>query len=200
MKAHYRLFAIVVSVFLVLDQVTKYWARDAMKPRERIEVIPGFFNLTLQENPGAAWGILATNEYRLVFFTIITLVAFVVILGYFRKLRDHETVLAWALSLIFSGAAGNFIDRMSAKHTVTDFLDFYASGAAAPITRKILGSAHWPAFNVADACISTGVALFVIHILFLEGRGGDGVPPQEDAETGETTTPTDPGDAPSPAV
>ncbi len=170
MRAHYRLFAIVVPVFLILDQITKYWARSAMKLRERIEVIPGFFNVTHQENPGAAWGILATNEYRLVFFTIITVVAFAVILAYYRNLKDDERVLAWGLSLIFSGAAGNFIDRMSPKHSVTDFLDFYASGAAAPIVRKVLGSAHWPAFNVADACISIGVTLFVIHILFLEKR------------------------------
>jgi len=141
-----------------------------MKLRERIEIIPGFFNLTHQENPGAAWGILGDNEYRLVFFTIITLVAFVVIIGYFRKLKSHERTLAWGLSLIFSGAAGNFIDRMSPRHTVTDFLDFYASGSAAPLVRKVLGSAHWPAFNVADACISVGVTLFVIHILFLEGK------------------------------
>jgi signal peptidase II len=194
------LFAIIVPVFLVLDQVTKYWARDAMKLRERIEVIPGFFNLTHQENPGAAWGILATNEYRLVFFTIITLVAFVVILGYFRKLKDHETVLACALSLIFAGAAGNFIDRMSARHTVTDFLDFYASGAAAPITRKILGSAHWPAFNVADSCISIGVALFVIHILFLEGRSGSDVSSQDDAVAEDGAAPTASLEDPSPAA
>ena len=170
MRTHTRLFAIVVTVSVITDQITKHLARDAMKLRERIEVIPGFFNLTHQENPGAAWGILGTNEYRLVFFTLITLVAFVVIIGYFRKLRDDEHVLAWALSLIFSGAAGNFIDRMSPRHTVTDFLDFYASGAAAPLVRKVLGSAHWPAFNVADSCISVGVTLFVIHILFLEVR------------------------------
>jgi signal peptidase II len=169
-NTHTRLFVIVVAVSVFLDQVTKYMARDAMRLRERIEIIPGFFNLTHQENPGAAWGILGDNEYRLVFFSIITLVAFVVIIGYFRKLKSHERILAWGLSLIFSGAAGNFIDRMSPRHTVTDFLDFYASGSAAPLVRKVLGSAHWPAFNVADACISTGVTLFVVHILFLEGR------------------------------
>jgi len=181
LRPHYRLFAIVVPVLLVIDQATKYWARSAIKEHgEFKEVIPGFFNLTHSENPGAAWGILATNEYRLVFFSIITTVAFVVILGYFRKLKEHETLLAWGLSLIFSGAAGNFIDRLSPRHTVTDFLDFYASGAAAEPMRKVLGSAHWPAFNVADACISTGVALFVIHILFFEGRK-----PNSDSEEAE---------------
>ena len=197
MNPHTRLFAIVVSVSVTLDQVTKYMARDAMKLRERIEVIPGFFNLTHQENPGAAWGILGDNEYRLVFFTIITLVAFVVIIGYFRKLKSHEHVLAWGLSLIFAGAAGNFIDRMSPRHTVTDFLDFYASGSAAPLVRKVLGSAHWPAFNVADACISTGVALFVIHILFLEGRHPDDSPASESTTTEEPDSEPD-NESPAP--
>ena len=166
MSVHTRLFAVVVSVSVFLDQVTKYLARDAMKLRERIEVIPGFFNLTHQENPGAAWGILGDSEYRLVFFSIITLVAFVVIIGYFRKLKSSERTLAWGLSLIFSGAAGNFIDRMSPRHTVTDFLDFYASGSAAPLVRKVLGSAHWPAFNVADAGITVGAAMLVLESLF----------------------------------
>jgi signal peptidase II len=184
-SAHTRLFTLVVTISVFIDQVTKYMARDAMKLRERIEVIPGFFNLTHQENPGAAWGILGDHEYRLVFFTVVTLIAFAVIIGYFRKLKDDEHVLAWGLCLIFAGAAGNFIDRMSPRHTVTDFLDFYASGAAAPLARKVLGSAHWPAFNAADAYISVGVTLFVIHILFLEGRS------QPDAEAGDEPASTE---------
>ncbi len=197
MSVHTRLFAVVVSVSVFLDQVTKYLARDAMKLRERIEVIPGFFNLTHQENPGAAWGILGDSEYRLVFFSIITLVAFVVIIGYFRKLKSSDRTLAWGLSLIFSGSAGNFIDRMSPRHTVTDFLDFYASGSAAPLVRKVLGSAHWPAFNVADACISVGVTLFVIHILFLEGRHTAGASASESTSTEEPSADAD-NESPAP--
>jgi signal peptidase II len=43
---------------------------------------------------------------------------------------------------------GNLVDRLRWGHVV-DFVDLY------------LGSAHWPAFNVADCAISVGAALLV---------------------------------------
>ena len=170
MKTHYRLFMVTVPFFVVLDQVTKYWIRETMRLGARKEVIAGFFNLTHQENKGAAWGILADAQYRIPFFVVVTLIAFAVILTYYRQLREDEKALAWSLSLIFAGALGNFIDRLSPRHSVTDFLDFYASGWAAPIARKLIGHTHWPSFNVADSCITVGVTLFAMHALALEVR------------------------------
>ncbi|HCP46850.1 MAG TPA: signal peptidase II [Deltaproteobacteria bacterium] len=169
-KLFYRRFAIFVPILVVLDQVTKYWIRETMIYGSRREVIPGFFNLTYQENRGAAWGILADAEYRLPFFVVVTIIAFVVILGYYRNLKEDEGLMAWSLLSIFAGALGNFIDRLSPRHSVTDFLDFYASGWAAPIARKIIGHNHWPSFNVADSCITIGVVLFAYHAIVLEVR------------------------------
>jgi signal peptidase II len=57
-----------------------------------------------------------------------------------------------ALGLIFGGAVGNLIDR-ARFGAVVDFFDFYWRGY------------HWPAFNVADAAISTGVALLALRML-----------------------------------
>ena len=57
----------------------------------------------------------------------------------------------FSLSLILGGAVGNLIDRIRFGEGV-DFLDVY------------VGSYHWPAFNVADASISTGAALLVIAL------------------------------------
>jgi len=191
-KRHYRLFAIFVPILVVLDQVTKYWIRETMNLGARREVIPGFFNLTHQENRGAAWGILADAEWRLPFFVVVTLIAFIVIIGYYRNLKDDEDLMAWSLLAIFAGALGNFIDRLSPRHSVTDFLDFYASGWAAPIVRKIIGHNHWPSFNVADSCITIGVVLFAYHAIVIElqaRRDGSAESPGPAASESESESP-----------
>jgi signal peptidase II len=175
LKEHRKLFFLLVPALIVLDQATKAWVRAALPLPDsgrtpKVTVVPGFFNLVHARNPGAAWGLLGEHEYRLVFFTIVTLVAFVVILGYYRQLRPADRVLAIGLSSIFAGAAGNFIDRLIFRE-VTDFLQFYASGGIGRWLHDTLGSRYWPAFNVADICINVGVGLFILHVLFLEGRG-----------------------------
>lgn len=57
-----------------------------------------------------------------------------------------------ALILIFSGAIGNLIDRILYQEVI-DFLDFF------------YGSYHWPAFNVADSCITIGVLLMFVDLI-----------------------------------
>ncbi len=178
-------FSAVSLALIALDQVTKIWVRAAfpidqygralspdgsrLARPHKVEVIPGLFDLVHVENKGAAWGILANHEYRIPFFALVTGIAMTAILFYYRQLRDDEALVGWSLTSIFAGAMGNFIDRML-FHKVTDFLDFYASGAAAPYVAKVLGSAHWPAFNVADSCITVGVTILAVHALILEPR------------------------------
>jgi signal peptidase II len=62
---------------------------------------------------------------------------------------DHRL----ALGLMVGGILGNLLDRIRLRF-VTDFLDFY------------VGSAHWPAFNIADAAICTGVGIYVLSALW----------------------------------
>jgi signal peptidase II len=64
------------------------------------------------------------------------------------KLKETETLLAVALSLILGGAIGNLIDRLAYGYVI-DFLDVY------------YGTYHWPAFNIADSAITIGVALML---------------------------------------
>jgi signal peptidase II len=134
-----------------------------------IKVIDGFFNIVHAKNPGAAFGLLANSQHRMAFFMVVTLVAFVLILGYYRQLQRGDAVLAVGLSSVFAGAMGNFIDRLLFRE-VTDFLEFYATGSLAATLRSWFRTASWPAFNVADICINVGVGLFVIHVLFIEPR------------------------------
>jgi signal peptidase II len=87
-----------------------------------------------------------------VFFLAVTVAAIGLILHYLRQNRAGEPSLVLALALILAGAVGNLIDRVRFGEVV-DFLDVY------------IGAAHWPAFNVADAAISTGAALLVIVVI-----------------------------------
>lgn len=121
---------------------------------EAYPVIPGLFNLVYVLNPGAAFGFLAdaSAAFRYVFFTGITVVAAGLIVYYLVKTNPRNLILASSLTLIFGGAIGNLIDRIRFG-SVVDFLDFY------------LGSAHWPAFNVADSAITVGAALMIWEMI-----------------------------------
>lgn len=174
MKYYRKTFFILVGVLVALDQLTKAWIRDALPitrsaPGSKIKVVDGFFNIVHAKNPGAAFGIFGESDHRMLFFTVVTLTAFVLIIGYYRQLRPRDAVLAAGLSCVFAGAMGNFIDRLLFRE-VTDFLQFYASGDLGQWLRETAGTRYWPAFNVADICINVGVGLFVIHVLFLEKR------------------------------
>lgn len=152
------LFYIFAAGTLLLDQISKYLARGILDDRP-VTVIPGFFELKLVFNNGAAFGILP-NWAPL--FVIVGIVAIWAII----KLKDaskSSLPLAAGLGLLLGGALGNMIDRISSHgHVVTDFLSFHIS---------LGGNAHeWPTFNLADAAIVIGALLIFIHVYIIEKR------------------------------
>lgn len=141
----------LIVVVIVLDQLTKIWTVNNFQPYESMEIIPGFFNLTYLMNKGAAFGILAGIDavWRHYLFLILACVAIVLLLGAWLRMRHYHRFYGPALALIGAGAIGNVIDRVRLG-AVVDFLDFYIAGH------------HWPAFNVADSAITSGVVLFLV--------------------------------------
>lgn len=105
-------------------------------------------------NPGAAFGFLAnaSETFRYIFFTGITVLAAGLIIYYLVKSNPRNLLLSAALTLIFGGAVGNLIDRLRFG-AVVDFLDVY------------IGGAHWPAFNVADSAITVGAILMIWEMI-----------------------------------
>lgn len=157
MKPNYRIFAAVTAASLVIDQAAKVLVDRTMALYQSIPVIDGLFSITYMRNRGAAFSFLADFDYRRPFFIAITLVAIAVIVVTLHKLRDDQRLAAFSLSLIFSGAVGNLIDRMRLGEVI-DFLDVYWK------------THHWPAFNVADSAICVGVALLALDMLREERR------------------------------
>ena len=148
----HRLLIGTVTIAVVLDQLTKEWIQRTMELHQSIPVIPDFFNLTLIKNPGAAFGLLSESggALRTAFFIVVAIVALGVLTYLYRNTPREIWVLRLALSLVMAGAVGNLIDRVRFGEVV-DFLDFY------------VGRYHWPAFNVADSCITVGVTLLILH-------------------------------------
>jgi signal peptidase II len=156
MKLKYLILVCVSAIVLIIDQATKLYIDRAMDLHSSITVVDNFFNITYLRNKGAAFGILAHSSYRLPFFILVSLVAIAVIVVVFFRLRPDQKFTAFPLSLIFSGALGNLIDRVRLGEVI-DFLDAHWHGH------------HWPAFNIADSAICVGVFLLAID-MFLEDK------------------------------
>lgn len=126
-------YQFILPVIVLLDQLTKYWARETQGFS-----ITSFFSLSLVKNTGAGFGILQGKTLLLIIFNIAALA----ILIYFYFSTTKTKISRTGLLLIISGAAGNLIDRIFLGY-VTDFISF----------------SFWPAFNIADSAITVGAAI-----------------------------------------
>lgn len=151
----YGFVALVGSIVLVLDQLTKIWVRATFQLYETVPVIEGFFHFTYVHNPGGAFGLLrdADESVRLPFFIGVSVLAVGALLLFVRDLPTELRFLQFALGMVLGGALGNLIDRAYFGY-VTDFLDVF------------WGSYHWPAFNIADSGISVGIVILLYYSLF----------------------------------
>ncbi len=147
----YLTYIILFVITLIGDIVTKSVITSKLYYGEVIPVIDGFFNIVYVLNPGAAFGFMANmNEaYRQTFFVVITIAMIALVLFIMRGEKSRLALVGY--TLILSGAVGNLIDRATIGKVV-DFLDFR------------LGSYAWPAFNVADICITVGVGLLILQM------------------------------------
>jgi signal peptidase II len=147
---------ITIASVVGVDQLTKELIRRTLELYDHVPVIPGFLDITHVQNTGAAFGLLnaADFPYKPLLMIGIAAVALVAIAAYATQLGFHERLARFGLSLILGGAFGNLIDRAVAGHVV-DFVDVY------------WGTAHFWAFNVADAAITIGAILVLADMIGL---------------------------------
>lgn len=149
----YRLLWMLALGVLIVDQATKFWI-DAHLPLGTygfgsIVVIEGFFHLVHVGNTGAAWSIFTGRSAWLAGLAILTLAAIYI---WRHSLGLRQRVVQVSFGLLCGGIVGNLVDRLLHGHVI-DFLDFH------------FGTYVYPTFNVADAAICVGVALYLIHSL-----------------------------------
>lgn len=144
-----------------LENVALFFHAGAKSPCDdrgarcpNVRVFENLWSWRYAENPGAAWSLFAKShpEFRVPFLIVVSLLAFGFILYYIKNLPADQRTTLIALSLIGGGAIGNVIDRIRLQYVI-DFILWYR------------GTLAWPTFNVADAAISTGVALIGLSML-----------------------------------
>nr|WP_315218738.1 signal peptidase II [uncultured Duganella sp.] len=142
----------IAFIIMLVDQLTKITITRTFQLGEE-KFVTSFFNLVLAYNKGAAFSFLHNaGGWQRYFFTGIGIAAAAYII-YLLKKHGGQRMFSWALSLVLGGAVGNVIDRLLYGHVI-DFLDFHWAGWG-----------HFPAFNIADAAICIGAALFILDEL-----------------------------------
>ena len=154
---------------LFLDQITKYVIKSSMHVGQSIRVIGNFFRITYVENPGMAFGVRIQNG---TLFSVLSIVAALLVFYYLIRLRNGGWILQTALSLIAAGAIGNLMDRFL-YGKVVDFLDFEFFDISIP-TFNVLGlhfsgysMTRWPVFNIADSSVTIGMIALIGYIAFV---------------------------------
>lgn len=134
--------ALVCAVVIALDQLTKHTLGTWIKPGQVRHVIPGL-KLVYERNTGVAFSVLAGTGAVVYVVTGVALIALIA----FLLIRPQRRLLWLPTGLFVGGAIGNLIDRV-ARGSVIDFIQL----------------PHWPAFNIADTCITFGVIILVVVI------------------------------------
>lgn len=147
-------YYVIALIVIIADQWSKRLVVQQMEIGERIELIPGYVSILSHRNSGAAWGML---EGKMAFFYVVTIFVVGGLLYYFYKEAKHDTLLSVAIMLLVGGAIGNFIDRVLYQHVV-DFISVWI-----PVIDY-----NFPIFNIADAALTVGVILLIIHMVFEE--------------------------------
>jgi signal peptidase II len=164
------LFWTVSLISLVLDQITKIWARASLPVRPDgcvvpddiilhkcmgtpVTVINGYWDWRLSMNPGSAFGLFGSlgPSFTRVFLSLIGVAAVIGMVFMLKKSRPDQRILHWALALVAGGAVGNLIDRIYYS-VVTDFVLWKYK------------THEWPVFNIADVVLVVGVGLMFIDI------------------------------------
>lgn len=168
MKKHFRDYTFLLGLagtLIILDQWTKYLVRANLAYGEVWSPWPWlapYARIVHWQNTGAVFGMFQGFGS---IFTVLAILVSAAILYYFPQVPRHDWTLRLAMGLQLGGAVGNLIDRLTLGW-VTDFISI----------------GGFAVFNVADASISTGVAILVLG-MWLRERGNR--PPQEASEERE---------------
>ena len=133
-----------------IDQLTKQLVLRFVSPDEPRVLVSDFFSLVNVTNTGAAFGSFRGNN---TFFIVISSVALVIVLSLLLRAQIPDRWRDLSLALLLAGIVGNLTDRLLYGHVI----DFLLVDLHVPYAHP------WPAFNVADSCISVAVVLFIIH-------------------------------------
>jgi signal peptidase II len=134
----------IAAVVVVADRVTTALVTDHL---HEVRHVWGPFGLALTYNSGFAFSLFSGRA----FFVTVLLCLGVVVLA-FIVAQVRTVTLAVGSGLVLGGAIGNLSERIVGGHggQVPDFVTLD----------------HWPTFNLADACVTVGVIIVIVALLF----------------------------------
>lgn len=157
MNTKFGRYAGLAFLIVVVDQITKTWAVNALDDGRIIHVI-WTLQFALGFNSGMAF---SQGEGIGPIIGVIALIAVVALLITLRKTGSRMSSLG--VALVCGGAAGNVVDRLFRGDgwlhgAVVDFIDLQ----------------WWPVFNIADAAITIGAVLLLLSTFLAEFRDSRG--------------------------
>lgn len=178
----WQLLGVIFAFGLVADQVTKFLAVDRLTAAfqragahslpqklqafvslrylepvatEPYYVFRPWWRMLYVENPNAAFGFMAflPGDLRYRLFLVISALAVVFVIYYYRRLRTTQRFLQVALAFVLAGTIGNLVDRLARRYVI-DFIDWYWWNRP---------DLRWPTFNLADSMLVVGIAMLLVH-------------------------------------
>jgi signal peptidase II len=144
-RRHPGTFAAAAAVVLLLDQLTKHWALQALDDGP-IDLV-GSLRLNLVFNDRAAFS-LGFGSTTAIALVGCALVAGLVWMG----VRAEQRTWALGLGIILGGALGNLADRAFRAG------DGFLGGRVV----DMVDLQWWPVFNLADAALWVGIGVLLL--------------------------------------
>ena len=141
----------MITVLVLLDQLSKIYATALLKGKEDIILIKGVLQLHYLENTGAAFSSFAGKTW--IFLVLTPLICIGLVWVLYRVAGSRRMLSLYLMDvMLLSGAIGNFLDRIHHQYVV-DFI--YVS------------LINFPVFNVADIYVTVSVAVICILVIFV---------------------------------
>lgn len=134
-----KLFVLITSLVIILDQILKLLILKFQPSWQS-----WFIYVDFVQNTGAGFGIL--KDHTLILGIISLLVTLGIIFFYKRFPKDY--LFQVLLALFLGGTVGNMIDRLGRSYVI-----------------DYLGTTFWPAFNLADACITVATVGLILYLV-----------------------------------
>lgn len=144
---------LAILAVLALDQASKYWLLYEVGLLNGPSIVlSDYFTLVMVWNKGVSFGMLSHGGEQYAPYLLVLMAVVISLLMAHFALKSRLRLERLAYGMVIGGALGNALDRLR-MGAVADF--FYAH----------IDTLGWPAFNVADAAICTGVAILLLHQL-----------------------------------
>ena len=157
---------IMSAGIIVLDQLTKLLIVKNIEPNTiGSRILGNFIWIVHAQNLGMAFSIGHSFPLiaRRILFVLLPLIVLAFVVVYYFRGSDLSKGMRWAMAGILGGGIGNLIDRILRPDGVVDFVSLKFYG--------LFGMQRFPAFNVADSCITVCGILLVVLFIAQEMKG-----------------------------